>query len=121
MSAFRDGKEMVANNQRMTLTPSVVRAEEDGEKKGSRSSKRACIVDLDQFRNREVGEGFQADHVVRQSTGRVGVTVLDYSAGAKSAAVAPNKRKESPGERRLHYLQCRGMRELRKEIDRIGR
>ena len=63
---------MAGNYQGKIVGPGSSRSEEKEEIKGSGSSKRHCIVDLDQFRNREVGEGFQAKHVVRQSNGRVG-------------------------------------------------
>lgn len=102
-----------------------------------------AAVDLSQFRNEEVGKGYQAKHVVRQRGTSSSVTgVVDMSggrfsrnerAGAESSSATKkrirdgggkedkNDRKRQPTEdiRLGSYLKCKGMREFMKDIDKI--
>lgn len=98
----------------------------------------SAAVDLNQFRNTEVGKGYQAKHVVRQSTGRSSdVTIKDMTkvssdADKRETSSAPDKKKRkrgksdkrndrtSLGEKRLQkYLECEGLRAFRKELEKF--
>ena len=102
-----------------------------------RSAPRAhAAVDLAQFRNEEVGRGYQAKHVVRQrESTRAATEVVDMSDG-RFAKKAPASKKRSrddrdedgedrsktkpPADDRLEsYLQCKGMRDFVKEMSQI--
>lgn len=108
--------------------------EGEGDKKQS-----AVAVDLNQFRNEEVGKGYQAKGVVRQrgSTNETS-RVVDMSGGSfsKQGGDSSKKKKRSleddedddaGGSRKKHsvndplqsYLQCQGMRDFVKEADKI--
>jgi hypothetical protein len=90
-------------------------------------------VDLSQFRNTEVGKGYQAKHVIRQRSATAAkeatMTVRDmtkvYTTAKKSKEAKVNKRKSSrddkkrPQQQLQRYLQCRGLRTFRKELAAI--
>ena len=97
----------------------------------------AVAVDLNQFRNEEVGKGYQAKGVVRQrgSTNETS-RVVDMSGGSfsKQGGDSSKKKKRSHEDdedagdsRKKHsvndplqsYLQCQGMRDFVKEADKI--
>lgn len=107
-----------------------------------------AAVDISQFQNKEVGSGYQARHVVRQKTGSGtdGVKVRDMTGCALSSdkkgrevKSEPNKRKKSKNESSSskrkrdigashdkhtmadEYLQCKGVRDFRIEIEKILR
>jgi len=92
-------------------------------------------VNLEQFRNYQVGEGYQAEFVVRQKTGHDEVT-SKATAATTSKSVSDKKtydekdRKRAKREKKrkseeekqhplLKYLQCEGLRRFRKEIQKI--
>jgi hypothetical protein len=88
-----------------------------------------AAVDLNQFRNTEVGKGYQAKHVVRQATGKDGsIRITDMR---KHDERRDRKRRRSEEERSSNhneislksklqrYLECRAMREFRKEIEKM--
>ena len=98
----------------------------------------SAAVDLSQFRNEEVGKGYQAKHVVRQKGAENAATgVLDMSGGTEfsknereggSSLKKRNRdddgeedgdRKRPPDTPLQSYLKCKGMRDFVKEIDSI--
>ena len=93
-------------------------------------------VDLEQFRNREVGKGYQAKHVVRQRTAEKKSSITKIKDMTKAAKVDDgsfkkqssksgtkhkNKRAapESKETRVSKYMQCEAFRRFRKEIEAI--
>lgn len=99
-----------------------------------------AAVDLSQFRNEEVGKGYQAKHVMRQKEATTSATgIVDMTGGKFSGKgdgggdlLAAKKRrsvgdgsKESDGRKRPSgdvrletYMKCKGMRDFMKEIDK---
>ena len=89
-----------------------------------------AAVDIKQFQNTIVGEGYQARGVIRQKTGSEGQSnhVQDFSSKPESSLAAPAtkgdatiKRKGSETTRKEldEYLSCDGIREFRKEIEQL--
>ena len=91
-----------------------------------------AAVDLEQFRNTQVGKGYQAKHVIRQRLAPnpiVSLKGMTQKNSADGKRANTNKRKallEEPskktllGTTRLHkYLQCEGLRKFRKELATI--
>ena len=104
-----------------------------------------AAVDLAQFRNEEVGKGYQAKHVIRQKevsstttkkTGVVDMTGGKFSGkkerGSESSATRKrsrddggekgndDKKRPPTGDAPLEsYLKCKGMRDFMMEIDKI--
>lgn len=81
----------------------------------------ATAVDLNQFRNTEVGEGYQAKHVVRQ---RTAAAPSSTTTTISIAEARPNARESHCSNKLLPLtkealLQNRGLREFRKEIESI--
>lgn len=96
------------------------------------NSKTSVAVDLQQFRNEEVGVGYQAKHVVRQRSEKTPeVKIHDMSTGRASNEDSQSKKKkkrkheeksevkEDPAERVRKYLQSEGLRRFRKELEKI--
>jgi hypothetical protein len=85
--------------------------------------KASAAVDISQFQNHEVGKGYQAKHVVRQKTGEApSVKIKDMSGGnngADSKAKAPKRSANEIREIRASYMKSAGLREFRKEIEKI--
>jgi hypothetical protein len=86
--------------------------------------KASAAVDISQFQNHEVGKGYQAKHVVRQKTGEApSVKTKDMSGGnngvADSKAKAPKRSSNEISEIRASYMKSAGLREFRKEIEKI--
>ena len=97
----------------------------------------SAAVDLSQFRNEEVGKGYQAKHVVRQKGAENAFTgVVDKSGGIfskneREGGSSSKKRNrdddgEEEGDRKRppdtplqSYLKCKGMRDFVKEVDKI--
>ena len=96
----------------------------------------SAAVDLSQFRNEEVGKGYQAKHVVRQKGAENAFTgVVDKSGGifSKNEREGGSSKKrnrdddgEEEGDRKRppdtplqSYLKCKGMRDFVKEVDKI--
>ena len=75
-----------------------------------------AAVDLSQFRNEEVGKGYQAKHVIRQA-GATSKTsgIVDMSKNEKDES-KPKPKEATTTET---YLACRGMRNFIREIDKI--
>jgi hypothetical protein len=101
------------------------------------SSRAAAAVDLEQFRNYRVGEGYQARHVVRQ---RTAAPVHQGAAGAGASGAtekaAEGERPSGGRKRRIaedregktrdgspdeldRYLECEAFRTFRRELDKI--
>ena len=102
-----------------------------------------AAVDLGQFRNTEVGKGYQAKHVVRQRTGKmegnvVKVKDMTISSSRKKEGVKKSSQKSkmrktsrddgsrkrssaeaSKSERLKKYLKCDGLRRFRRELESI--
>ena len=77
-----------------------------------------AAVDLSQFRNEEVGKGYQAKHVIRQAgAGATSKTsgIVDMSKNEKDES-KPKPKEATTTET---YLACRGMRNFIREIDKI--
>eukprot|EP00934_Nitzschia_sp_Nitz4_P002068 Nitzschia sp. Nitz4//scaffold119_size111653//20941//21306//NITZ4_004179-RA/size111653-processed-gene-0.5-mRNA-1//1//CDS//3329533803//2068//frame0 len=79
----------------------------------------SAAVDLDQFRNYVVGEGYQAQHVVRQrgapKPSNQPLSIQDMTGGAKFSQNDASFSTSDTGER--DYLQNAGIREFRKELE----
>ena len=86
-----------------------------------------AAVDLSQFRNEEVGKGYQAKHVVRQREGKSSTVsgLVDLSGGKFSKVKGDTTKKRShdgatdSDDRLDAYLNCEGMRAFRREINKI--
>jgi len=69
----------------------------------------AAAVDLRQFHNTKVGEGYQAKHVFRQKTGiEKKVEIVDMS-----------KKASQQDEKLKKYLQSKGIRDFRRLLGQI--
>jgi hypothetical protein len=87
-------------------------------------------VDLEQFRNQQIGVGYQAKHVVRQRSAPAS-SIATHDMTIESARMLNSKRiklnksdkkieKDQSTESRLQkYLLCEGLRKFRKELDLI--
>lgn len=74
-----------------------------------------AAIDLKQFRNTKVGEGYQAKHVFRQRTGMESRTkIVDMS--GETSKVEKKLRKENKMRK---YLESAGVREFRRQLDKI--
>ena len=92
-----------------------------------------AAVDLKQFRNTEVGKGYQARHVIRQRSGQgEQMQVHDMthreeppekpretSEQRKRSREKPVGERDSKERRLEKYLSCEGLRNFRLEIERI--
>jgi hypothetical protein len=84
----------------------------------------AVAVDLGQFRNTQVGSGYQARNVIRQSAVNTKVKIIrkdvplereeDRKKLVQDDGGANNKDKNL-----RRYIRCRAFREFRKEIEKI--
>jgi hypothetical protein len=110
---------------------------------GYSSTSNPVAMDLKQFQNHRVGEGYQAKHVVRQRTVTdSGIKIMDMSRKAtkaepmsrKATKAEPMSRKATKAEPMSRssydnddddddllptYLRCRGIREFRRQLDEI--
>ncbi|KAL3944884.1 MAG: hypothetical protein SGBAC_001029 [Bacillariaceae sp.] len=78
--------------------------------------KNVAAMDVTQFQNTEVGEGYQAKHVMRQPSKRDEKTkVVDMTGGKdfKTEKKRPNTKKFD------NLLECKGLRDFRREIEKI--
>lgn len=88
----------------------------------------------DQFQNTEVGQGYQAKHVIRQkqhssattvATSSSNSNIIDMSGGVdfnKASALQSNNKSNMPEESILDvklYLKSKELRDFRKEIEKI--
>lgn len=88
-------------------------------------------VDLEQFRNYQVGIGYQAKHVVRQrglqsDGGAVGSTSRPEITGgetkkrkAQSSEGKATGKRPAKEDRLQRFLRCEGFRKFRKELETI--
>ena len=106
------GEEMEMNHQRQAIREG--------------KNKTVAAVDISQFQNHEVGQGYKAKHVVRQRTGEAGedrssLKVLDMSRGKDS--ITTRKRDKCDlrdiNEVRASFIQSPGLRKFRREIESI--
>jgi hypothetical protein len=88
----------------------------------------AAAVDLQQFRNDEVGKGYQAKHVIRQRSGKESsdLKVVDMSKSKDGVKTKRKHREKSSKESgdsktgpRNKYLKSSGLRNFRKELEKI--
>ena len=99
-----------------------------------KKSGNSVAVNLEQFRNHEVGEGYQAKFVVRQQHKEASSSVVikdmtkiqsDTSVRASSSELeksrSSNRRRNAVDrdELLMKYLECEGLREFRKEVEKI--
>jgi len=109
------GEELEMDHQRELLQQQLL--QHHGE---TTTDDKAVVVDIRQFQNQAVGEGYQAKHVIRQpSTKESKLKVMDLTGGGNASVdekKSNNKRKDN-GDR--SYIQNRGLREFRKEIESI--
>lgn len=94
-------------------------------------SAESVAVDLEQFRNHQVGKGYQAKFVVRQKTGHEEEAASSKRKSSDEPPSSASKRTQRNDESRskkkakshsdplLKYLQCEGLRKFRKEIAKI--
>lgn len=103
------GEEMEMNHQRESFHA------------GKDKKNVAAGVDIRQFQNHEVGEGYQAKHVVRQPSSNpsqsAALKVRDMSGGSKFGQQDKEEKLSDSGNR--NYIQNSGLREFRKEIELI--
>lgn len=83
-----------------------------------------AAVELEQFRNHQIGIGYQATHVIRQkSVLNSSVVIQNMTVGAaeETGLGAKKKRKGEPMQksRLQQYLQNDGLRKFRKELSSI--
>jgi hypothetical protein len=102
------GEELEIDHQRESL------------KSGKDKDAVAAAVDIRQFQNHVVGEGYQAKHVIRQSSAKTrgpSLQIKDMSGGAKFGRGESKQEMKDTGDR--NYIQNAGLREFRKEIESI--
>jgi hypothetical protein len=126
----------VLNSQRRGWGGESLEIEHQRESLGAGNKKsQTAAVDLSQFRNEEVGKGYQAKHVVRQREANFSsVGVVDMSGGAfrskeedrreKKSRKDEKKRKrkknnEQQDNRLDSYLKCHGLEVFLGEIDKM--
>ena len=127
-----------ANNLEIEHQRERLRAADEDGKKGEGTNAHAA-VDLSQFRNEEVGKGYQAKHVVRQREASTAASgVVDMSGGKfteqqtsaadkkRSRDDSNSRREDLGGRKKQHtdsrlktYLKSKGMRDFMKEVDKI--
>jgi hypothetical protein len=105
------------------------------------SAQQYGTVNLEQFQNKEVGHGYQARGVIRQRTGlpSSNLNIVDMTMSKKnpqqekedtSASSSKEKRrkrkskrkrsgKEIPTDPTEQFLRCTGLRDFRKELEKI--
>lgn len=82
----------------------------------NKKRKNAAAMDVKQFHNTEVGEGYQAKHVMRQPSKRDDKTKVVDMTGGKDF----KSEKRRPETKRFEKLiECKGLRDFRKEIEAI--
>jgi len=82
-----------------------------------------AAVDISQFQNFEVGKGYQAQHVVRQNKGEshpLEIRDMRGDTGKRTKSTRdeePRIAKRSRNGQIQSYLNCKGFREFRKELE----
>mmetsp|Transcript_21882 Transcript_21882/g.52912 ORF Transcript_21882/g.52912 Transcript_21882/m.52912 type:complete len:160 (-) Transcript_21882:148-627(-) len=129
---WADSNNLEIEHQRERLRAAGADEHDDAATEG----KAHAAVDLSQFRNEEVGKGYQAKCVVRQREASSSATgVVDMSGGKfskkkrSSASKKRSRNDEDEGEdnrkschpdvRLGSYLKCKGMRDFMKELDKV--
>lgn len=86
----------------------------------SRKKKRKNVaaVDVKDFHNTEVGEGYQARHVVRQPSKRSNKEKVVDMTGGKDFK-NERRRPETKKFDRSKLIACKGLRDFRREIEKI--
>ena len=93
--------------------------------------RKPVAVDLSQFRNHQIGQGYQAKFVVRQRTGNEEEQGAIQDMTQKSEKRKKSKRKRSKdnednsktnkeSNRIDKYLKCEGFRRFRKELEKFS-
>jgi hypothetical protein len=114
------------------------RSKEHSDAKDQTTTAAYVAVDLNQFRNQEVGRGYQAKHVIRQkahyvieppsSNSRIVDMTTKKDTTDSNSSQRSKKRKNATNDsttttkkvsRLDRYLQCAGMRQFRKELESI--
>lgn len=106
----------------------------------TKKSQTAAAVDLSQFRNEEIGKGYQAKHVVRQREAAADSSgvVVDMSGGAFQSDGKKEKKKSSKKDKKSSkrkrdtagdkqetdsrldtYLRCKGLKKFLEDIDKM--
>ena len=91
-------------------------------KMSNSTSNTAAAVDLSQFRNTEVGVGYQAKHVVRQRTGVEKVEnddVMQAIQDTNQRAATKSSQTTKQAATTSEMLGNKGLRDFRKEIESI--
>lgn len=88
---------------------------------GSSAKSTHAAVDLQQFRNDEVGKGYQAKHVVRQKGVPSKASGIVDMSQRKDESMETQTARSNAEESitKESYLQCRGMRNFIREVDKI--
>ncbi|GKY97536.1 hypothetical protein MPSEU_000711800 [Mayamaea pseudoterrestris] len=103
----------------------AARQDDAGDQKDS-----VVAVDLNQFRNTVVGQGYQAKHVIRQKgstqASRASIVKLNYERDESNNKKRKSHRQDAepfsqgPAKFKLQtYLECPGLRKFRKELAKI--
>ena len=88
--------------------------------RSGRKERVVTAVDIRQFQNHVVGQGYQAKHVVRQPSANLAsfqAQITDMSGGAVFHSETEKAKKADSGYR--DYIKNDGLREFRKEIESI--
>jgi hypothetical protein len=79
-----------------------------------------AAVQLEQFRNHQIGVGYQAKHVIRQKTApNSHIAIRDMTTCTMKETESKSKKKRAVGSQLQRYLQNDGLRKFRKELSSI--
>mmetsp|Transcript_135370 Transcript_135370/g.201326 ORF Transcript_135370/g.201326 Transcript_135370/m.201326 type:complete len:121 (+) Transcript_135370:102-464(+) len=81
-------------------------------------SKTVAAVDIRQFQNHVVGEGYQAKHVVRQASAPTTAAIKDMTGGVSHKIAKSKTADESPITAEM-LLQNDGIRAFRRELETL--
>ena len=96
--------------------------EMEHQQEASRSEKHKAraAVDITQFQNHVVGEGFQAKHVIRQPSAQTGSTaIFDMTGGMQSGSRMEPKAPQKSTATKDDYMRNSAFRDFRREIEKI--
>jgi hypothetical protein len=128
-----EGEELELEHERERMMKKLNQSTEEGTKGGTgtggntTSTNAFVAVDLNQFRNTEVGTGFQAKHVVRQRTASTLPTTATTTKTVNHMMMMTrtdnnnnnNNNKVCPHLTKEELLRNEGLRQFRKEIEKI--
>ena len=105
----------------MELAHQQEHSQKTSDSKGRSSSSSAVAVDLNQFRNTEVGKGYQAKHVVRQKTAADSAANLKTRTVNNDFTVVDHSKRETENDviDTEELLKNDGLRAFRKELESI--